>query len=174
MTGSRRIVSIDASFGLGEALVSGLVSADLYQVKDEKLVKKQIAQKLVAIYARPAGGTVQQDIPDEVQTKLALTEDLAVKLAGLEFLELYGMRGTGEIDVTRLRWRESPTQLVPAILSHIQSAAPRQHRTDFSAGNKEAERAAQQVHIIQDWRFFGIDNTCNVSQITVQIGIVPV
>ncbi|TEB15847.1 Phosphoenolpyruvate synthase [Pelotomaculum sp. FP] len=83
VSGSRRIVSIDASFGLGEALVSGLVSADLYQVSGGRLVKKQIARKLVAIYARPAGGTVQQDIPAEYQTRPALSEDSAVKLAGL-------------------------------------------------------------------------------------------
>ncbi len=33
ITSSRKILSIDASFGLGEALVSGLVSADNYKVK---------------------------------------------------------------------------------------------------------------------------------------------
>ena len=34
ITSSRKILSIDASFGLGEALVSGLVSADNYKVKE--------------------------------------------------------------------------------------------------------------------------------------------
>lgn len=34
MTSNRKVISIDASFGLGEALVSGLVSADCYKVKE--------------------------------------------------------------------------------------------------------------------------------------------
>lgn len=40
VTGHRGTVSIDASFGLGEALVSGLVTADLYQVRAGEIVKK--------------------------------------------------------------------------------------------------------------------------------------
>jgi phosphoenolpyruvate synthase/pyruvate phosphate dikinase len=60
----------------------------------------------------------------------------------VNFFARYGMRGTGEIDLTRPRWRESPTQLVPAILSHIAGIAPGQHRRDFLAGKEEAESAA--------------------------------
>ncbi|WP_231593797.1 PEP/pyruvate-binding domain-containing protein [Methanosarcina siciliae] len=40
ITGNRKIVSIDASFGLGEALASGLVSADLYQIKSDKIIRR--------------------------------------------------------------------------------------------------------------------------------------
>lgn len=83
VTGNRKIVSINASFGLGEALVSGIVSADLYQVRSERLVKNQIARKEIAIYAQPKGGTAQVTIPKERQTDQALTEDQAVKLARL-------------------------------------------------------------------------------------------
>ena len=45
ITGRRKTVSIDASFGIGEALVSGLVTADLYQVRSGAIVKKQIAER---------------------------------------------------------------------------------------------------------------------------------
>ena len=83
VTGNRRIVTIDASFGLGEALVSGIVSADLYQVKAGKLRKKQIARKEVAIYARPEGGTVKAAIPEERKTAPALSDEQAVRLARL-------------------------------------------------------------------------------------------
>jgi pyruvate,water dikinase len=58
------------------------------------------------------------------------------------FLERYGMRGTGEIDITRPRWREAPTQLIPAIEGHLRGGASAQHRRDFRAGADEAERAA--------------------------------
>jgi phosphoenolpyruvate synthase/pyruvate phosphate dikinase len=44
-TSHRKVVSIDASFGLGEALVSGLVDADIYKVQDGKIVSKKIATK---------------------------------------------------------------------------------------------------------------------------------
>ncbi len=45
MTGNRKLLSIDAGFGLGEALVSGLVSADCYKVQDGKIVDKRIETK---------------------------------------------------------------------------------------------------------------------------------
>ena len=58
VTYNRNIVYFDSSFGLGEALVSGLVSADLYQVKSDKVIHKQIARKEVEISANVSGGTV--------------------------------------------------------------------------------------------------------------------
>lgn len=81
VTGNRRIVSIDASFGLGEALVSGIVSADLYQVKSDALVKKQIAKKEIAIYAKPEGGTAKVELTEEQQAAPALSKEDAIRLA---------------------------------------------------------------------------------------------
>src|SRR6266542_5395078 len=40
VTGSRKVASVEASFGLGEALVSGLVNADVYKVRDGEVVAK--------------------------------------------------------------------------------------------------------------------------------------
>ena len=37
----------------------------------------------------------------------------------IKFLRTIWYAGTGEIDITRPRWREAPTQLVPGILGHI-------------------------------------------------------
>ena len=45
VTSNRKVVSIDASFGLGEALVSGLVSADNYKVKEGEVIETMIATK---------------------------------------------------------------------------------------------------------------------------------
>ena len=45
LTSNRTVLSIDASFGLGEALVSGLVNADNYQVCDGKISDKKISSK---------------------------------------------------------------------------------------------------------------------------------
>jgi len=61
MTSNRKLLTIDASFGLGEALVSGLVSADGYKVLDNEIVDKRVATKTLAIYGRKEGGTETAD-----------------------------------------------------------------------------------------------------------------
>jgi rifampicin phosphotransferase len=83
VTGNRKIISIDASFGLGEALVSGLVSADLYQVKSDKVIHKQIARKEVEIRANRSGGTVCEEIEEKRKTSPSLSEENALQLAGI-------------------------------------------------------------------------------------------
>ena len=83
ITGHRKTISIDASFGLGEALVSGIVTADLYQVRSGEIVKKQISNKKIAIYAVPEGGTVTKDIPLEKQEEQALPDHKIIELANL-------------------------------------------------------------------------------------------
>lgn len=45
VTSNRKVSSIDASFGLGEALVSGLVNADIYKVQSGKIIDKKISTK---------------------------------------------------------------------------------------------------------------------------------
>ena len=57
VTSNRKVVSVEASFGLGEALVAGLVNPDVYQVRDGEVVAKAVAAKQLAIHASPAGGT---------------------------------------------------------------------------------------------------------------------
>nr|WP_223156821.1 PEP/pyruvate-binding domain-containing protein [Thermosediminibacter oceani] len=83
VNGNRKVVSIDASFGLGEAIVSGMVSPDLYKVKDGKIIQKNISEKKIAIYPLPEGGTVKKDLPLVEQTKQALTDDQILRLAEL-------------------------------------------------------------------------------------------
>lgn len=83
ITGHRKTISIDASFGLGEALVSGIVTADLYQVRSGKITKKQISKKKLAIYSIPEGGTITQNIPPEKQEVQALADNRIIELAGL-------------------------------------------------------------------------------------------
>jgi pyruvate,water dikinase len=43
VTSNRKVLSIDAGFGLGEALVSGLVNADIYKVRDGRIIEKNTA-----------------------------------------------------------------------------------------------------------------------------------
>ena len=81
ITSNRKLLSIDASFGLGEALVSGLVSADCYKVQGEEIVAKMIATKKLAIYGRKEGGTETQQIAPDRQKTQTLTEQQILQLA---------------------------------------------------------------------------------------------
>lgn len=83
LTGRRKTVSINACFGLGEVLVSGLVAADLYQVRLGKITKKEIGTKKIAIYPLPEGGTVKEDLPPEKQEQPVLEDDRILALAEL-------------------------------------------------------------------------------------------
>jgi pyruvate,water dikinase len=83
ISGHRKTTVIDASFGLGEALVSGIVSADLYHVRSGQISFKQISQKKVAIYSKPDGGTVTEEVPLEQQSVQALPDDKILDLAAL-------------------------------------------------------------------------------------------
>jgi phosphoenolpyruvate synthase/pyruvate phosphate dikinase len=80
VTGNRKVLSIDASFGLGEAMVSGLVNADLYKVCNGKVIDKKIFTKKLAIYALKDGGTKEQEIEREQQNKQALTDEQILEL----------------------------------------------------------------------------------------------
>ena len=77
---NRKVVSIDASFGLGEALVSGLVNADNYTTCSGKVIDKKIATKKLGIYAVKEGGTKQQEIMPEQQNRQVLTDDQILRL----------------------------------------------------------------------------------------------
>jgi len=80
VTSHRKVLSIDASFGLGEALVSGLVNADSYKVRNGKIIEKKISTKKLAISALKDGGTKAQEIEPERQNRQALTDEQMLQL----------------------------------------------------------------------------------------------
>ncbi|MCX7710738.1 MAG: phosphoenolpyruvate synthase, partial [Clostridia bacterium] len=83
VTSNRKVLSIDAGFGLGEALVSGLVNADIYKVRNGKVIDKKISTKKLAIYALKDGGTKEQEIEPERQNRQALTDEQILQLERL-------------------------------------------------------------------------------------------
>ena len=83
ITSNRKVASVEASFGLGEALVSGLVNADAYQVRDGEVVARTIATKRRAIHALPTGGTREQAIDPARRKQPALTDTQLTRLAEL-------------------------------------------------------------------------------------------
>lgn len=83
VTSDRTVVSIDAGFGLGEALVSGLVNADVYRVRDDTVTSASIATKKLAVRPAPGGGTEVCELTDASRTERVLPDDQVLRLARL-------------------------------------------------------------------------------------------
>ena len=83
VTFNRKVACVEASFGLGEALVSGLVNPDVFKVRDGEIVAKKVVAKQRVIHASPAGGTREKAIEAERQEQPALTDAQVVRLAQL-------------------------------------------------------------------------------------------
>jgi len=83
LTSNRKVVSIEASFGLGEAIVSGLVNPDRYTVRNGTILEKRISRKTRALSACKDGGTSEQEIKPERQTRQVLTDEQVMQLAGI-------------------------------------------------------------------------------------------
>ena len=80
VTSNRKVLTVDASFGLGEAMVSGLVNADSYKVRNGKVIDKKISTKKLAVHALKDGGTKEQEIEPERQNRQALTDEQILQL----------------------------------------------------------------------------------------------
>ncbi|MET8259635.1 rifamycin-inactivating phosphotransferase [Micromonospora sp. NPDC005205] len=83
VTGDRKVATVDASFGLGEALVSGLVNPDVFTVRDGEVVASTVAAKERAVTALPGGGTREVAIDPQRQELPALTQAQALRLVRL-------------------------------------------------------------------------------------------
>lgn len=85
VTGRRDVLTIDAGFGLGEALVSGLVTADLYRVhkRTGELLEVRVGDKRVALRARPEGGTREEVLDDDLRHARVLEQGALRKLTEL-------------------------------------------------------------------------------------------
>ncbi|MFJ7150317.1 rifamycin-inactivating phosphotransferase [Streptomyces sp. NPDC100445] len=83
VTGNRKVATVDAGFGLGEALVSGLVNPDVFTVRDGEVVARTIAVKRRALHALPAGGTEEIAVDPRRQEQPALTDAQVVRLVRL-------------------------------------------------------------------------------------------
>ncbi|MDC3962474.1 rifamycin-inactivating phosphotransferase [Polyangium jinanense] len=83
VTSNRKVSSIEAGFGLGEALVSGLVNADGYKVRNGQVIEKAIATKKLSTWALKEGGTKELSIEPGRQNQPVLTEEQIGRLERL-------------------------------------------------------------------------------------------
>jgi pyruvate,water dikinase len=61
------------------------------------------------------------------------------------YLDRYGMRCVGEIDITRPRWAERPSTLVPVLVGNIRNFGPGEGKRRFEQGRLEAEKKEQEL-----------------------------
>jgi phosphoenolpyruvate synthase/pyruvate phosphate dikinase len=104
-----------------------------------------------AMRPHPQVVTFLQRVAHEGCEDAAFLDELARLAGGREasdairtYLEKYGMRCVGEIDITRPRWSERPTTLVPLILDNLRNFTPgeatrRLEHGQHAAQNKEKE-----------------------------------
>jgi phosphoenolpyruvate synthase/pyruvate phosphate dikinase len=83
VTSNRRVATVDATWGLGEALVSGVVNGDVYTVRGDEVVARTVGDKKVAVQALPAGGTAEGAVDPDRQGEPALTDEQVVALVRL-------------------------------------------------------------------------------------------
>jgi pyruvate,water dikinase len=85
ISGSGERWMVEASWGLGEAVVGGLVTPDRYVIaRTGELLERQLGRKDVAMVADEHGGTVEVAITDPVRVQEAcLGEQALVRLAEL-------------------------------------------------------------------------------------------
>ncbi len=92
LTGERDQVMVNAAWGLGEAIVSGLVTPDTVVVDraSGKILAQQIVEKEV-MTVRTSDGTHEEPVPTDKRTRAALTAAQAAELArtGVQIEKLY-------------------------------------------------------------------------------------
>jgi pyruvate,water dikinase len=94
VTGRRDQAMISAAWGLGEAVVGGLVTPDALVIDKTSgaLLERQTADKQV-MTARVNGGTEQQPVPAELRHAPVLDDEIAAELVwlGVHIEEMYGL-----------------------------------------------------------------------------------
>jgi pyruvate,water dikinase len=84
---------IEAAWGLGEAVVAGLVIPDSFRIaRSGEVLERTPGLKRVAIRAQPQGGTVEEELPAEDAERLCLDDDQLAQLHELASRceEVYG------------------------------------------------------------------------------------
>ena len=93
LTGDTSVIEINAAWGLGEAVVSGRVSADSFTVdRDSGRLLRSVIKPKTIMTVPAVGGTSEQPVPDPRQSEPSLTEAQVSRLAalGTTITDLYG------------------------------------------------------------------------------------
>jgi phosphohistidine swiveling domain-containing protein len=85
VSGDRELVVIESAWGLGEGVVSGIVTPDHYAVRkgDGAFVRREIAPKKVRVVSAPGGGTRTEELTGELAGRGVLSDEQVTELARL-------------------------------------------------------------------------------------------
>ena len=85
---------IEGSWGLGEYIVQGTVTPDLFWVakQDLAIIERTVHEKPIQLIRRPGGGVLEQEVPEELRKVAVLSDDHIRQLAGyaLDIEKHYG------------------------------------------------------------------------------------
>ncbi|OYD08516.1 phosphoenolpyruvate synthase [Paludifilum halophilum] len=175
VTGHRKTSSMDASFGLGEALVSGIVSADLYQVRSGQIIKKQVSEKKTAIYALPEGGTVTREIPLGQQKSQALSDQQIVELTqlGQQIEKHYGIAQDIEWALADGEWLVLQGRPITSLYPLPGPVKDQKFRVYFSFGHQQMMTEAMKplaISLLRTLFPFGKENPTLESRVMLEAG----
>lgn len=111
VTGTRDQIVIDASPGLGEAVVSGAVNPDHFVVDGTEIVEKRLGDKKFVIRSLPGGGTEHVDVGENDEPCLSDGQIHALAVLGRKVQQHYGspqdtewaIDADGELHLTQAR-----------------------------------------------------------------------
>lgn len=83
VSGHRRVARVEAVIGLGEALVSGMVTPDAYEVRAGTVASREIAGRAMTLHMSADGGTEQVATPTDRPPQPVLTDDQVLRLVDL-------------------------------------------------------------------------------------------
>ncbi|MGC9103528.1 MAG: phosphoenolpyruvate synthase [Candidatus Methanodesulfokora sp.] len=93
-TGDENVVVIEGSWGLGEAIVGGLVIPDRWVVEKKtlRIIEKSISRKIKWCLRGNDGLTIVSDLPEDLRDRPSLTDEEVIELAklGIKIEEHYG------------------------------------------------------------------------------------
>ncbi len=94
--------------------------------------------EVVAFLARADDDRFLDELPE-----LPGGREAAAAIRG--YLDKYGMRCVGEIDITKPRWSERPATLLPMILGNVRNFAPGAGERRFEQGRRDAEEKEREL-----------------------------
>ncbi|MEV6238897.1 PEP/pyruvate-binding domain-containing protein [Lentzea sp. NPDC051838] len=111
VTGKRDQIVIDASPGLGEAVVSGAVNPDHFVVDGREIVEKRLGDKKFLIRSLPGGGTEHVEVGENEEQCLTDGQIHALAVLGRKVQQHYGspqdtewaIDADGELHLTQAR-----------------------------------------------------------------------
>lgn len=148
------MAGMDATWWLSEHLKEWLGERDAADTLTQSVPHNVTAEMGLALLdvadvIRPHPQVVDllRDVQDEdfLDEMSHLPGGSEARVAILAFLDTYGMRCVGEIDITRPRWSERPSALVPLILSNVKNFGAGAAGRRFEQGLQEAQAKERDV-----------------------------